>query len=287
MLVGELKKPETERSHVFLFAGPTGSGKTTLARIMASKVGGQGFDLREMDFGAFRGIDQVRDLKEQSAYEPMSGSARVWIIDELQNANVVTQQALLKVLEDTPKSTYFFICTTDPDKLIVALRGRCKILVVKPLNEDEMSSLLTSIVSAEGDELTEEQYEAVYTASGGLPRNAIQLTEQLLSVDKDARDDVLKGISVVTSEAENLAGLLYNDAPWKKIAGCLTELKNNRVDSEGVRRQVLGYMASILLREANPGKRGRAAAIAECFEENTYSTGINGVILNCYRVVSM
>lgn len=288
MLMGELKKPEEERSRVYLFQGPTGSGKTTFARIMAHKLGATGFDLVEMDFGAFRGIDQVRELKENSAYAPISGKSRVWIIDELQNATVVTQQALLKVLEDTPASTYIIICTTDPEKLIKALLGRCKQYSVAPLHMDETVQLLHRIADAEGYTIGSEIFESIHEATNGLPRNSIQLLEQIMTLPPEDYEKVIKAYTTVGETGKRLGYILMDEkVSWKGIAAVLSELRAEGAEPEGLRRQVLGYMTAVLLGTSPKPVKDIAAGVMECFEANTYNTGFAGIVLAAYRVFSM
>ena len=140
--IKSLKAELENGSHVFLMTGPAGCGKTTLARIMAKEVNAGPLSIHEINSAENRGIDTAREIMEQMRYNPSDGDAIVWILDEMHQITSAGQNALLKALEDTPEHCYFFLCTTDPQKLIAPLKTRCSIINVKPLTNEEMTYLL-------------------------------------------------------------------------------------------------------------------------------------------------
>ena len=174
-----------EIPHAFLLHGETGTGKTTIARIIADRLGCVGKDLTEVDSGQFRGIDTIREIRSNSNYQPLEGKCRVWILDECHRNTSDAQAGLLKILEDSPKNAYFILCTTDPQKLLPAIRGRCIQLQTTPLDERQMYALLLGIVKAEGDSLKSDIINQIIQDSMGLPRNAINILEQVLSASED------------------------------------------------------------------------------------------------------
>lgn len=265
--------------HVFLMHGPTGCGKTTIARIIASKLDCHGSDLREVDSADFRGIDSIREIRKQSVFKPIESSCRVWIIDECHKLTNDAQNALLKILEDTPPHVYFILCTTDPQKLIAAVKGRCSQFQVKQLTDSQMMLLLRTVVKGEGESLQKMVYDQIIQDSLGHPRNALQTLEQVLRVDEDKRLDVAKRSAEELSQSIELCRVLLTPAiAWGKVAHILSGLKDQ--DAEGVRRVVLGYCQAILLKGAND----RAALILESFMEPNFTNGFPQLVFSCYVV---
>ena len=270
----------TDWPHSMLFHGPTGCGKTTLARIIATRLGCKGNDLREVDSADFRGIDTIREIRKQAQFRPLEGPCRVWILDEAHKMSNDAQNALLKILEDTPSHVYFIICTTDPQKLINTIRGRCSQHQVSPLSDGEMFKLLRSIVKEEGKSLQKAVYEQIIQDGMGLPRHTLQTLYQVLNVPEDKRLEVAKKAAEEQSQSIELCRALLGRTGWKKVAEILTGLKDQ--DAESIRRHVLGYCNSILLKGDNP----QAAVVMEAFEEPTYPMGWPAVTLACYRAVN-
>ena len=278
VLRSQLKKGTLPRS--LLFHGPTGCGKTTLGRIVARELGAKGSDIKEIDAADFRGIDTIREIRKQIAYKPLEGPYQVWILDEVHRATQDAQSALLKTLEDTPPHVYFILCTTDPQKLLPTIRGRCSQFQVQPLTDKEMRRLLFRVVKAEGESLSKEVYEQIIQDSMGHPRNALQILAQVLSVEPEKRLEVAKRAAETQSQTIELCRALVNRASWKKICEILKGLKEE--DPEQIRRAVLGYCQSILL----SGKQdNRVAAIMEAFMEPFYNSGFPALVFACYSVL--
>lgn len=265
--------------HSFLLTGPTGCGKTTIARIIANTLNCTGDDLREVDSADFRGIDTIREIRKQVLYRPLQGDYRIWILDECHKMSNDAQSALLKTLEDTPSHVIFILCTTDPQKLLPTIKGRCSQFQVKPLNELLMYKLLRKIAKAEGVSLEKEIYDQIIMDSFGHPRNAIQTLEQVLHVDEDKRLQTAKRSAEEQSESIELCRALLSNTGWKKVADILSGLKEQ--EPESIRRHVLGYCQAVLLKTDNP----KAGLVMELFIEPFYNTGFAGLVFACYSVV--
>ena len=264
--------------HAFLLSGPTGCGKTTIGRIIATRLECKGSDFREIDSADFRGIDTVREIRKQSQFKSLEGPCRVWLIDECHKMTNDAQNALLKILEDTPKHIYFILCTTDPHKLLKTIQGRCSHFVVKPLNDNQMFRLLRKVVKAEGQELPKVVYDQISQDSFGHPRNALQILDQVLRVEPEQRLTVAKQSAEEQSESIELCRSLINGDGWKKVSGILNGLKEQ--DPEGIRRHVMGYAQAVLLK----AESDKAALVIEEFLEPLYNSGFAGLVYACYSI---
>jgi len=182
-------------------------------------------------------------------------------------------------LEDPPEHSYFILCTTDPNKLLPTVRGRCIELGVKPLNEDQMERLLKRITKVEGQKVKRVVREQIIQDSFGLPRNAIQILEKVLGTPADKQLEIAEQSAREYSESIELCRGLLEQSSWKTIREILKGLKDQ--DPESIRRHVLGYAQGALLRQDN----NKAAFILEEFREPFYNSGFPGLTLACYTII--
>lgn len=190
-----------------LIHGRTGLGKTTLARIIARTLScttnnicgtckscttsiERHPDIKEVDAGGDRGIDNIRQLKELSAFAPLLGNQRIIIIDEVHALTSQGASALLKVLEEPSASTMFILCTTDPHKMLATIKGRTKQFEVVTPTYKESTSYLVSICRAEGVPVSKEYepvFKKIYEMCGGSMRTAVQLLEQVVALMRQGK----------------------------------------------------------------------------------------------------
>ena len=264
--------------HSLLLHGPTGCGKTTIARIIAESLECKGNDYQEINSANFRGIDTVRDLIRQSAYMPMESAVRVWVLDEIHKMTGDAQNALLKILEDTPPHVYFILCTTEPQKLLPTIRGRCSQFQVNLLSEAQMRSLLRRVVKEEEETLESEILDQIIQDSLGHPRNALQVLEQVLTVPLENRLEIAKQVAEQQSQIVELCRALLKGESWRQVLQIINGVKTQ--EAEDIRRSVLGYMQAVLLK----GDNDRAAYIMEQFWEPTYNVGFPYITYTCYCI---
>lgn len=267
------------RPHSYLLTGGTGCGKTTLGRIMAKELGAIGGDFREVDSADFRGIDTIREMRKQSQFKALEGNCRVWLLDECHKLSNDAQNALLKILEDTPPHVYIILCTTDPQKLLPTIKGRCSTFHMETLQEEDMMKLLKKVVKREKEELDEEVYLQIIQDALGHPRNALNVLEQVLNVPAEDRLETAKRKAEEENEVIELCRALLKGTSWKVVAKLLKGIKGQ--EPESIRRVVLGYCQSVLLSGQN---NDRAGLILEEFMEPFYNSGFPQVVYACYSI---
>ena len=212
-------------------------------------------------------------------FMPLEGSKRVWLIDESHKLTNEAQNALLKILEDTPPHVYFVLCTTDPQKLLRTIQSRCTIFQLYPLTEQQMYTLLRGIVHAEREQLDKTVYDQIFVSSRGLPRTAIQILEQVLKVPVEERLVAAQKMELIQTQSIELCRALIQQGSWREVREILKGLKNE--EPEDVRRHVLGYCQSVLLN----GENDTAGRVMEEFLEPTYNTGFPGIVYACYAII--
>lgn len=268
--------------HCLLLVGPSGCGKTTIARILKRLLLCSDYDFHELNCAAdARGIDTIRSIQSRMWDSSMGGGCRIWLLDEAGKLTGDAQTALLKMLEDTPPHVYFFLATTDPQKLISTIKTRATEIKVKALKGKDMESLLSRVAAAEKFNLTEEVRDKLVDVSEGSARKALVLLNQIIKIESE--EDQLAAVSsgVANSAAIEIARALINPkATWGAVSKLLKDVED---EPETVRRVVLGYCKSVLLGGGNLAPRARD--IIFTFEKAWYDGGAASMVACCYDVV--
>ena len=210
-------------------------------------------------------------------YNPGDGDALVWIFDECHQWLAPVQNAFLKAFEDTPEHVYFFLCTTDPQKLIAPLKTRCSIINVSPLSNDEMLYLLKRTSRAEGIKLSPEVYEKIIELAQGGSRKALKLLAKVLYLDDDEeRFSVLKSENISENEETKAfcQALLKPGKSFSELAEILKSI--DTTESERVRQSVMGYMNAVLLNSKKPSLEA-VSALQAFSNADTYRNGKNAL----------
>lgn len=264
--------------HTLLIHGVSGTGKTSIARILRRELECSEMDFKEYNCSKERGIDTVRDIGNKLSLSPSSGKTRIYQLDECQKLTKDAQNAMLKMLEDTPAHVYFILTTTDPQDLIKAIRTRCCDLPVKALNEADCKMLLRIVCKREKIELADDHAEDITDASEGSARRLLVILDKIRNLPEEDRTEAIKQESADSVEVKELCqAILKNERGWGHISNILKGLTE---DPESIRYAVLGYASGALLR----GDNEHAYNIITWFGDPFYTSKKPGLVAACYAV---
>lgn len=234
-------------SHAYLFTGPRGVGKTSVARILAHEVNHLPYDedqslhldIIEIDAASNRRIDDIRELRDKVHVAPTSAKFKVYIIDEVHMLTGESFNALLKTLEEPPAHVIFILATTEMHKLPETIVSRTQHFAFKSVPMNEVSDHLRSIAKHESITIDNEAIQLVAEYGGGSFRDSISLLDQVRNyADKITADTVrlLIGIAPDTVIHEIIKAIVNHDAPL--VVRLLTELHNQGIEAPAVARQL-------------------------------------------------
>lgn len=193
-------------AHAYLFSGPRGIGKTTIARILAKSVNctnrtsfepcnecescqsiinSNNLDLIEIDAASNRGINEIRELREMTRYAPSKSKYKIFIIDEVHMLTVEAFNALLKTLEEPPKHAIFILATTEFHKLPLTIISRCQKFDFRVIPIEKLKTHLKNVCSNENIKVDNEIIEKIARRSGGYVRDALSILGQILSLSEN------------------------------------------------------------------------------------------------------
>ncbi len=254
-------------AHAYLFAGPRGTGKTSIGRILARAINSAtdetgdladtdagefeaSLDLVEIDAASNRGIDNIRDLRERANYAPTTAARfKVYLIDEVHQLTDAAADALLKTLEEPPPHIVFILATTDPEQLKATVLSRCQRFDFRRIGVEALTGHLRGIADAEGIEIPDEALALISREATGSARDAINLLDQVwashgspislenavealgLSIDKRALDLARAALTKDLKDGLAVLGAVQEDA----------------VDLHRFKRQVVEHLRHALL----------------------------------------
>ena len=276
--------------HAYLFTGVRGTGKTTCAKIFAKAVNcldpqngdpcgqcavcrgiddGSILDVVEMDAASNNGVDDIRDLRDETAYTPSICRYKVYIIDEVHMLSTAAFNALLKTLEEPPAHVIFILATTEIQKVPATIRSRCQRYDFTRISPEDIAGRVAQVAGAEGLALTEGAAGLIARLADGALRDALSILDTCAGVTGQIDEDVVRRMAGVTDRSYLFR--MSDALAARDAASALAELAALRQQSVDVKRlteELIAHYRSLML-AALPGGRELLSGVSP-EEEDLY-----------------
>lgn len=272
-------------ARAFILAGPAGTGKTTVGRLIAQAVKANPHNITEVDAASKTGIDDMRALTSTLGLAALGDSpARVFIIDEAHMLSKAAWNSLLKAVEEPPPHLYWVFCTTDPAKIPSTIKTRCQQYTTVPVGDDALLKLLRSVAKQEKLSPAEGVLELIVENAAGSPREALsELALCAQCEDEEEARRLLRRASQGDDATIDLCRTLASGTTaWSKLAAKATKIEG---DAESVRFVVFDYMSKVAAGATDPAKAAAALSVLDAFKTPyPQNAGVGHLLLSLGRI---
>ena len=256
-------------AHAYLFSGPRGTGKTSIARLFAKALNceqGLGHqcnvcenckamnnnshpDVIEIDAASNNSVDDARSLIEKVRYSPMLGKYKVYIIDEVHMMSSSAFNALLKTLEEPPSYVVFILCTTEPHKVLPTIVSRCQHYEFKKIDDKDLIKLIKKVLLNEGVSASDEAIHLITELANGGARDALSLLDQIIAYsDKKIEVSDIEQIFGLTSISDKITLLKFiSKGDTLNVLNKFNQFISKNVDVERLVSELLVILKDILI----------------------------------------
>ncbi len=241
-------------AHAYLLCGPRGTGKTTVARIIAHELGTSSNDIYELDAASNRGIDDVRSIRDSVQTMPFDSKYKIYILDEVHMFTKDAWNALLKTIEEPPSHVIFILATTELDKVPETIISRCQSFMFKKPTDMILSSVILNVAKKEGYSLEEGGPALIALLADGAFRDALGILQKVISFSNDKKI-TLKNIEEVTGSPNTILVDGFLDAIANKDIEkgflCIKKASTDNLDMSIYLKMILSKLRySLILRYA-------------------------------------
>ena len=237
-------------SHAYLFTGPRGTGKTSVARIFAHEVNNFPYELEdsyldiiEIDAASNTGVDNIRELREKAVIAPSKGKYKVYIIDEVHMLSKSAFNALLKTLEEPPEHVIFIMATTDAHKVPITISSRSQVYAFHLAPAEVMQSHLRRIADLENLKISDSALKIISRRGGGSFRDSLSLLDQISSLSDGKTElsekTVLDAFGLPADEAINSLLENYSSQNLPEISESLKNILNSGIKPETLAEEII------------------------------------------------